>query len=65
MKHKNALTELILQTVDVTRGRIAKREVFRDLIASCALRISVTTDPVHSDRAQYLNNVIRRRFPHG
>lgn len=60
MKHKNALTELILQTVDVTRGRIAKREVFRDLIAYCALRISVTTDPVHSDRAQYLNNLIER-----
>ena len=48
MKHNKGFTELILKIAEVTRGRISRREVFRDFVAYCALRISILTDPVHT-----------------
>ena len=45
MKYNNDLKDLILKIADVTCGRISRREVFRDFIAYCALRISVMTAP--------------------
>lgn len=60
MKYKKDLDDLILKIADVTRGRISRREVFRDFIAYCAHRISIMTDPVHSERIKYLNELIER-----
>lgn len=60
MKYKKDLDDLILKIADVTRGRISRREVFRDFIAYCAHRISVMTDPVHLERIKYLNELIER-----
>lgn len=60
MKHNKGFTELILKIAEVTRGRISRREVFRDFVAYCALRISILTDPVHTERIEHLDKLIER-----
>lgn len=60
MSHNEELTRLLIQTSEITRGRIHRREVFRDFIAYCALRISIQTDPVHQGRKASLDEVMNR-----
>ena len=47
--NKKHLTQELIDTAHITRGRIDAREVYRDFIDFCALHISIPTDPVHRD----------------
>lgn len=58
MRQVENFTNLLSQTVKVTRGRISERDVFRDFIALVALQISALTDPVHPKRAKHLEKLL-------
>lgn len=47
MRHNREFTKLLVETANVTRGRIRPSQVYRDFIAFCALRISIPIDPIH------------------
>ena len=55
MNHNKEFTSLLAQTAEITRGRIHRREVYRDFIDYCALNISVQTDHVHQERKTSLD----------
>lgn len=60
MNHNKEFTSLLAQTAEITRGRIHRREVYRDFIDYCALNISVQTDHVHQERKTSLDKLLKR-----
>ena len=55
------ISDLLLKTADVTRGRIDRQSVFRDFLAFCACTLSNRTDLVHLDtRTQQLNDLAKK-----
>lgn len=55
------ISDLLLKTAEITRGRIDRQSVFRDFLAFCACTLSNRTDPVHLDtRTQQLNDLARK-----
>lgn len=60
MNHNKEFTRLLAQTAEITRGRIHRREVYRDFIDYCASSISVRTDPVHQGRKASLDELMKR-----
>lgn len=47
MNYIEDLKKRLIQTAEITRGRVNSRQVYRSFINYCALRISICTDPVH------------------
>lgn len=43
----NDVKKLLIQTAEITRGRIDTQRVYRSFISYCALHLSACTDPVH------------------
>ena len=58
MNQVKDFTDVLSQTVKVTRGRISERDVFRDFIVLSALQISALTDPVHPKRTKLLGKLL-------
>lgn len=55
------ISDLLLKTADVTRGRIDRQSVLRDFLAFCACTLSNRTDLVHLDtRTQQLNDLAKK-----
>jgi len=59
VRHNREFTKLLVDTANVTRGRIRASQVYRDFIAYCALRLSIPIDPVHrEERVKILGNLL-------
>lgn len=56
------ISDAILDTTNVTRGRISSRQVFRDFMAFSALYLSCRTNPVHMDDRRVQQESILRQY---
>lgn len=60
MKYIEDLKKRLIQTAEITRGRINPRQVYRSFISYCALRLSLCSDPVHyQERSEQLTALLK------
>lgn len=57
----NKFSDTLLKAVQMTCGRVDQQQVFRDLVAYCALQLSNRTDPVHLKvRQEQLDAIVKK-----
>lgn len=58
------ISNLLLKTAEVTRGRVDRQDTFRDFLAFCACTLSNRTDPVHlKTRTEQLEPLSKKYKP--